>query len=56
MKEQSDELAVHIGNQASRVAAAIDRHQALSRPALAQDLIGALAVNSAVLCVEVRGG
>jgi PAS domain S-box-containing protein len=54
MRGESDALAVNVGNQTARVAAAIDRNKAYRRPALAQDFINALATNRAIQCVEVR--
>jgi PAS domain S-box-containing protein len=54
MRGESDALAVSVGNQTARVAAAIDRNKAYMRPALAQDFINALASNRAIQCSEVR--
>jgi PAS domain S-box-containing protein len=54
MRDESDALAVSVGNQTARVAAAIDRNNAYKRPALAQDFINALASNRAIQCVEIK--
>jgi signal transduction histidine kinase/CheY-like chemotaxis protein/HPt (histidine-containing phosphotransfer) domain-containing protein len=49
------ELSSRIGNRAARVADALTRHGAGQDTVLAQDLLTALANDSAVLCVELRG-
>lgn len=54
MRSESDALAISVGNQTARVAAAIDRNKAYMQPALAQDFINALASNREIQRAEIK--
>ena len=47
-------LATKVGNLSARTSLALARHDALNRPALAQDLLAPLASESAISCVELK--
>jgi diguanylate cyclase (GGDEF)-like protein len=48
-------LALRVGNQTARVAAIVGRHEALARPRLAEDFLGAFGADVTVICAELRG-
>jgi diguanylate cyclase (GGDEF)-like protein len=52
-RDDSEDLAARVGMQAGRIAAALTRHQAADQVALATDLMGAFASESAVQCAEL---
>jgi len=54
VRDQQEEIAARIGNQAARVAASIARHYAPENPLLAHDLLASLAADRAFLCAELR--
>jgi methyl-accepting chemotaxis protein len=51
---RAEDLALRVGNLGGRIAAALDRHDALSNQRLAEDLLGTFGTDAAVLCVELR--
>jgi PAS domain S-box-containing protein len=54
LRTHEETLSSRIGNQAARTAAAFARHDAVTKPALARDLLSPLAADRAFLCAEVR--
>jgi signal transduction histidine kinase len=54
LRDKEEELAVRIGHQAARAAAALARHPTAADTGLANDLLAPLAFDRAVACVEWR--
>jgi diguanylate cyclase (GGDEF)-like protein len=50
----AEALAMRVGNLGARVASALERHDALPRRRLAEDLLGMFGNDPAVVCVEAR--